>query len=368
MRIDQIQIHRVRMPLVYPFRTAFDDAYAVESVLVKLTSNGVSGWGEAAPWESPFYCSEWAGGVFLLIKDWLGPRLLHREIDSSVQLQERLAPFKGNPFAKAGLDLAWWDLHTRIAGVPLWQALGGRGPEAEVGADFGVMESIDVLIETIARAFQEGFKRVKLKFRPGWGLEMVEAVRKAFPSGVFHVDCNSAYRLSDLDLFRQLDRFNLAMIEQPLAHDDLIDHAKLQQSIATPVCLDESITSVEKAEKAIAVGACRWINIKPGRVGGITTAVKILRKAESSGIPCWIGGMLESAIGASHCLALATLPNMLYPSDVFPSERFYAKDLGSPEIRLARPSVIRAFDGAGIACEPDPRELELRKVESCTLR
>ena len=356
------------MPLVYPFRTAFDDTSLVESVLVRMSSNGVSGWGEAAPWESPLYCPEWAGGVFLLIRDCLGPRLLHHEIDSGDELQRRLAPFKGNQFAKAALDLAWWDLYARAAEVPLWKVLGGRGPEAEVGADFGVMESLDLLLKTIDQAFQEGFKRIKLKFRPGWALEMVQAVRCAFPSGIFHVDCNSAYRLSDLELFRQLDPFNLAMIEQPFAHDDLIEHAKLQETIKTPVCLDESITSLEKAEKAIALGACRWINIKPGRVGGITSALKILRRAESSGIPCWIGGMLESAIGASHCLALATLPNVSYPSDVFPSQRFYAKDLGTPEIQLERPSVIRAFDGAGIGCEPDLKELELRTVESCILR
>jgi O-succinylbenzoate synthase len=202
----------------------------------------------------------------------------------------------------------------------------------------------------------------------GWALEMVQAVRSAFKSQVFHVDCNSAYRLLDLDLFRQLDRFNLAMIEQPFAHDDLIEHAKLQEIIRTPVCLDESITSLEKAEKAIALGACRWINIKPGRVGGITSALKILRLAESNGVPCWIGGMLESAIGASHCLALATLPNVSYPSDIFPSRRFYAKDLGNPEIQMHRPSVVRAFDGTGIGCEPDPKELELRTAESCILQ
>jgi O-succinylbenzoate synthase len=218
------------------------------------------------------------------------------------------------------------------------------------------MDSVDDLLRAIAKAVEEGFPRVKLKFRPGWDLPMLRAVRREFPDHVFHIDCNSGYRLTDLDLFRQIDEFNLAMIEQPLAHDDLNDHAKLQQAIRTPVCLDESITSLDRARQALELGSCRYVNVKPGRVGGLTPAVAIHDLCRSAGVPCWVGGMLESAIGAKLCVALAMLDNFTYPADIFPSRRFYAQDLARPELEL-----VRGPDGAphvtanqvpGIAGEP----------------
>ena len=255
-----------------------------------------------------------------------------QDIQSGRELQERLSGIKGNYFAKAAFDLAWWDLHAKKLGKPLWKIIGGTDPTVEAGADFGIMESINVLIETIARAVRQGYKRVKLKCCPGWDLEMIDAVRKEFPETTFHIDCNSAYTLDDLDMFKRIDRYGLAMIEQPLGYDDLIDHAALQAHIDTPICLDESITSPDKTRKALSIKACRWINIKPGRVGGITPALVIHDICREAGIPCWIGGMLESAVGASHCLALATLPNIRYPSDIFPSDRFFRKDLSIPHM------------------------------------
>jgi len=285
MRIDLIGIYRVAMPLVSPFRTACADGYVIESILVRMRSDGLIGWGEATPWDSPNYCAEWAAGAYILVRDWLAPRLLHQDIESGDQLQERLAQFKGNSFAKASLDLAWWDLQAKRLARPLWKLLGGSSPVVEVGADFGVMDTVDALLKAIEGAVECGFKRVKLKFRPGWDLDMVHTVRQAFPKTTFHVDCNSAYRLKDQKIFKALDQYGLAMIEQPLAHDDLLDHAKLQRQIQTPVCLDESLVSAEKASKAIEIGAGRWFNIKPGRVGGITAALKIIGIAERAGIP-----------------------------------------------------------------------------------
>lgn len=368
MKIESIEIFRVAMPLVYPFRTAFGDTHVVESILVKMSSGATSGWGESAPWAAPLYSGEWAAGAYILVRDWLAPKLLGQEIKSGEELQTILSPFKGNQFAKASLDLAWWDLHARRQKTPLWKLLGGKTDIVEVGADFGVMENFAVLLEAIEGAVRTGFKRVKLKFRPGWDLSMVRAVRAAFPKLVIHVDCNSGYRFKDLEIFQRLDELNLAMIEQPLEHDDLLDHARLQQKIKTPICLDESITSPEKATQAIEIGACRWINIKPGRVGGITPALQILRSAEERRVPCWIGGMLESSIGASHCIALATLPNIHYPSDIFPTNRFYKRDLGHPEIQLSGPSQIRAFNGEGIACGPEEDQLRALSLESCEVR
>lgn len=367
MKIESIGIYRVAMPLLYPWRTAYGEDYVIESVLVRMTSGDFTGWGEASPLAAPTYSPEWAAGVYLLVRDCLAPRLLGQDIASGDQLQQRLSAFKGNNFAKASLDTAWWDLHAQGAGQPLWKLLGGSSPIVEVGADFGVMDTIDALLRAVEGAVTSGFKRVKLKFRPQWDLNVVRAVRTSFPRLVFHIDCNSGYCLDDYDLFQALEPFDLAMIEQPLAHDDLMDHAKLQRKLTIPICLDESLVSKEKALKAIELGAARYFNVKPGRVGGITPAVKIMDSAERAGIPCWIGGMLESAVGASHCLALATLPNIQYPSDIFPSRRYYAKDLARPELELSGPSQMTALPGAGIGCAPDEAALAAQTVESAQL-
>ncbi|MBA2479943.1 MAG: o-succinylbenzoate synthase [Planctomycetes bacterium] len=367
MRIDAITIHRVSMPLVTPFNTAFGDTTAVESVLVRLQSGAVSGWGEAAPWRFPEYSPESAASAFVTGRDMLAPIVLGTDIPSGADLQRRFSRFKGNQFAKAAFDLAWWDLAARLAGTPLHRMLGGTRTEVEVGADFGVMESVDALLSVMRQAVDAGFKRIKLKYRPGWDLDMLTAVRAAFPDTVIHVDCNSAYRLADIPMLEQLDRFGLAMIEQPLANDDLIDHAVLQKRVRTPICLDESITSVDKARKAIDLGACGWINIKPGRVGGITNAVAIHDLCAARGVPCWIGGMLESAVGGAHCLALATLPNIRYPSDIFPTDRFYARDLATPDMRLSAPSVMRVSEDPGIGTIPDEAMLARLSVEQAHL-
>lgn len=360
--IDSVDIYRVEMPLLSPFRTAFGDDAVIESVLVKLTSGKQYGWGEASPWAAPAYSSEWAKGCFVVLRDWLGPQVVGKNIESGEELQDILSRFKGNRFAKAAIDLAWWDLRAKQLDRPLWKALGGLDDVIQVGADFGVMDRIEDLLAMIQTAVEEGFKRVKLKYRPGWDLEMIKSVRGRFPQTTIHIDCNSAYSLSDVEMFKAVDELDLAMIEQPLAHDDLLDHAELQSVLRTPLCLDESITSSSKARKAVQLKACRWINIKPGRVGGLTEALRIHDICRKAGVYCWVGGMLESAVGASHCIALATLPNIRYPSDVFPSRRFYARDLASPEIELSGRSEIRASSKSGIGCEPDPGRLR-----SCTL-
>jgi len=265
------------------------------------------------------------------------------------------------------LDLAWWDLYARSQGKPLWKLVGGRTSAVDVGADIGVMESLDALLVEIDKTQEAGFKRIKLKYRPGWDLNMLSAVREKFPDVIIHVDCNGAYTLSDISMFRHLDCYDLAMIEQPLAHDDLFDHAKLQQNIHTPVCLDESIVSLEKARKAIELKACRWVNIKPCRVGGLTNALAIHDLCQDAGVPCWVGGMLESAVGQAHNLALATLPNIRYPSDIFPSSRFYRHDLAEPEIVLSGPSQITATDEPGIGCEPHPERLQRHLIEMAVI-
>jgi o-succinylbenzoate synthase len=363
MRISRIELYRVAMPLIYPFRTAFGNDETIESVFVRLCAGDLYGWGESASWRNPAYCPECAAAQFLISREFIAPLLLNQEVESGQQLQQRLSVIKGNPFAKAAFDLAWWDMYARSLNQPLWEVLGGTSSRIDVGADFGVMETVAQLLDAIAAANQQGYKRVKLKFRPGWELPMIEAVRRQFPKTTFHVDCNSAYTLADLEMLKRLDRYDLVMIEQPLGHDDLIDHAALQSQLRTPICLDESITSPARVRKAIQIQACRWVNIKPGRVGGITTAVAIHNLCHEAGIPCWIGGMLESALGAMHCLALATLPNIRYPSDIFPSDRFYHEDLSEPAMKHSDPGQFCVSMKAGVGAEPNLAALRRATLE-----
>jgi O-succinylbenzoate synthase len=358
MKIDTIEVYLARMPLRSPWRAGHGDESAIESVFVKMTAGKLSGWGESSPLATPTYSPEWAQGVFLMVSRYLAPLLLGKEIGSGKALQALLSPVKGNQFAKAALDQAWWDLHARSRSEPLWKVLGGTTATVLVGADFGVKDTLRELLAAVEGAVKAGYLRVKLKYRPGWAMEMVEAVRAAFPDQVFHIDCNSTYSLADLPMFEALDGKRLAMIEQPLMHDDLVDHAALQKRIVTPICLDESVTSASKARKAIELGSCGWINIKPGRVGGLTNALEIHDLCQKAGIPCWVGGMLESSLGAHHCMALATLPNFTYPNDIFPSATYYRLDLSDPPIELSGVSQVTAPETSGCGAAPDPRRLQ----------
>ena len=355
MRIDTLSVFHVAMPLIDPWKTSFGEMTAVDSVLVRLTSGDEEGWGEAAPYAMPQFCPEWAAGCFQLIAGTFRPLLLGKAFSSGAELQACLGSFKGNHFAKAAIDLAWWDLFTRLGEQPLWRAIGGENPSIAVGADIPVQPDRAALLGSVAAALDAGYPRVKLKFRPDSGVGMVAAVREAFPDAVMHIDCNSGFTLDSLPLFRELDRLGLAMIEQPLAHDDLLDHARLQAEIETPICLDESITSIDRARQAIDIGAARWINIKHGRVGGLTNAIAIARLCHARGVPFWIGGMLESAVGQGPSIALATLPGASYPADIFPDGRLYARELSGPALSLAAPGCMRASDrrGSGFAPLPD---------------
>lgn len=366
--ITSIELYHVAMPLIYPWRTAYGSDDVIESVIIRINAGEAYGWGETTPLAMPTYSPEYTGGVYRVIRDILAPRLIGKDIGSGEALQKQFFWIKGNFFAKGGLDAAWWDMQARQQGVPFWKLIGGKGPVIDVGADFGVQDSIDMLLGHIEKAVSAGFKRIKLKYCPGWDLDMIAAVRSAFPTQVFHIDCNSGYTLWDMDMFKKLDRYHLAMIEQPLMNDDLIDHAELQRQIGTPVCLDESITSPEKTARAIKIKACQWVNIKPGRVGGITRALEVNRICEEAGVPCWVGGMLESALGASVCKGLSALANMKYPSDVFPSSRFYTEDMSGPPIVLSGPSQMTLSDTPGVGAEPDPQRLESRTIDRAVVK
>ena len=364
MRIDRIELFHVAMPLISPWRTAYGEDAVVESVLCRMTSGSVEAWGESCPLAAPCYSPEHASGVYETAARWMAPRLLGQEIASGDELQQRLAIFKGNPFAKALLDCAWWNLHSQLTGQPLHQLLGATRSVVSVGEDFGVLDTIDELLGKIAGAVEGNFPRIKLKYRPGWDLPMLTRVRQEFPQATFHIDCNSGYTIRDLEMFRAIDELNLAMIEQPLNHDDLVDHATLQRAIRTPVCLDESIASVRHVEKALELHSCRYVNIKPGRVGGLTNAVRIHNLCQAAGIPCWVGGMLESAVGVAQCVSLAMLDNFTYPADIFPSARYYTTDLADTPITLTRHQGIPAVEVLTRMPEPDPQRLQQMTVRS----
>jgi O-succinylbenzoate synthase len=368
MKFDRIDLFHVAMPLIYPWRTAYGEDAEIHSVLCRVQSGSVHAWSESCPLAAPCYSPEYAEGLYLTAEKWFAPALIGQDITSGDDLQQRLSHFKGNQFAKALFDNAWWVLHSRLENKPLHELWGATRTEVPVGDDFGVRDSIDDLLELVGGAVAQNFPRIKLKFRPGWDVEMLAEVRKAFPDTTFHIDCNSGYRLSDLDLFRKVDEFQLAMIEQPLQHDDVVDHAELQRSIQTPVCLDESLNSLIRAEQAIRLHSCRYANIKPGRAGGLTNALKIHNLFQAAGIPCWVGGMLESATGVALCVELAMLDNCTYPPDIFPSSRFYHEDLAEVPIVLSKtangtPSV-KAIDRIP---DPNPERLQKLTVQRCTI-
>ena len=357
MKIDRVRLYHVAMPLIEPWRTAYGEDHAIGSVLVELTSNDTTIWSETTPLASPCYSAEWAGGVFAVLRDWLAPSIIGKSFETADSLNQSLAHFKGNPFAKAALDNGWWLLDAKQRGLPLHQILGGTKKHIAIGADLGVKDSIDELLTCVQQVVDAKYPRLKLKYRPGWDLEMLTQVRKNFPNLTLHIDCNTGYTLDDLPMFKAIDKLGLAMIEQPLSHDDLHDHAKLQAMLDTPICLDESISSPMRMKQAIELGSCKFVNIKPGRVGGLSNSLDIYNQCQNAGLSLWVGGMLESAVGANICAALASLQGFNYPPDLFPSSRFYANDLAMPHVTLTpdskgRPG-IAISDTPGINAEPN---------------
>ena len=366
MQIDELDVYYVAMPLIYPWRTAYGADYDIHSVLVRARSGDHAAWSESTSFFAPCYLTESAGSVYYHVTEVFGPQVVGHAFESADALNEKLAIYKGNSFAKAAIEIAWWSLRSEITATPLHRLLGGETREVQAGADFGIQDSFDMLLSNIQKAVDAGFPRIKLKAAPGWDLEMLRAVKSAFPDMLFHIDCNSGYTLDDISFFKAIDGMGLAFIEQPLGYADIVDHAKLAKQIQTPICLDETIVNPYVAEQAIRIGACRYINIKPARIGGLANSIKVHDLARDAGIPVWIGGMLESAVGASVCIALATLENFTYPGDLFPSSRFYESDLATPHVELTERNTFEPFSGARPA--PDPGLLEERTVRRQTVR
>ncbi len=362
MKIDTLDVYLIKSPLIHPWKTAYGEDPDIFSILVSMTSGNDIGWSEASPLFGPTYSPECAWGVYYVIKQFLAPLLVGEEFADASEINAVLSRYKGNPFAKSALEIAWWTLDSKMRGKPLHELLGGTYHPIAAGADFGVQDSIDTLLKLIDGAIADQMPRIKLKAMPGWDLQMLQAVTAAFPHQVFHIDCNACYSLDDLPLFREIDQLGLAMIEQPLFYNDLIDHAKLQAQMETPICLDESISSPHAARQAIEIGACRYINLKPGRLGGLQNTLEVNRMCREANIGCWVGSMLETALGAGICIELASIGNMTYPSDLFPSDHFFAQELSGNRIELSAPGYVLPSLTPGNAFVPDRTILAARTL------
>jgi o-succinylbenzoate synthase len=371
MQINKIEAFHVALPLRRALSWAGGAFDTLQTVLVRIESGDLVGWGEAAPGNAPLAADEWAGSVFACVRDWFAPALVGQRIDSGEDLQKHLAHFRGNRFARAALDTAFWDLAAREKGIPLHQLLDAKQTAVEVGPTFDEMETIDQLLAAVGEAEKAGFARVGLKFRPGWDVSMVNFVRRDFPSLALHIDCEGALRLDQMEMLCRLDDFCLAMIEQPLAADDLVGHAMVQETIRTPVCLDEAITTVEQARMALELQSGKFVKIEPGRVGGITPALDIYEACHEECTPCWVGGTLQSAIGARIALELAAKDNFTYPADYVPNAEILAVDLAPAPTPSADPTDgkqrVSLSSEPGIGIVPDMEVLEKHCLARATI-
>lgn len=362
MRIDSIGIYYIKNKLIAPWETAYGEDADIYTVLTEMTSGEYSSWSESSPLHAPTYSPEYAYGVFHLVSEVFAPLLIHKNIESAQELLDLLSPFKGNPFAKSCLEIAWWTLQAKIRCKPLHELLGGEYREIAVGMSFGIHDDLQELVSKVGKAVSEGYQRVKLKVKQGYDIDVIKTVRERFPDLCFHIDCNSSYSPEDIDLFREIDNMGLSMIEQPFYYNDIIDHARLQSEIKTPVCLDESCSSVYMASKAIEIGSCKYMNIKPGRVGGLLNSLKIHNICMEAGIGCWVGGMLETSVGAGVLVELATLPNMVYPADIPFSGLFYEEELCGKKLIQSSLGNLKPSDVPGIPYEPNPEILKKRTI------
>lgn len=359
MTIEQIELRRLRVPLKASFETSFGRMDHRETILLTVFSEGLRGHAEALAFSQPFYNEETTVTAWHILEDFLIPRALGRSLENPEETAGWFVGIRRNHMAVSALESALWDLHSKARGISLSSALGGTRPEIAAGVSIGIESTIGRVLDNVERFLAEGYQKIKVKIKPGFDVSLIAAIREKFGFEVpLMADANSAYTLADIPRIKQLDAFGLMMIEQPLGHDDLIDHARLQQEIQTPICLDESIHTMEDARKAIEMGSGRIINIKICRVGGLARARAIHDLCARHGIPVWCGGMLELGVGRAHNIALASLPNFSIAGDTSASERSYAEDIITPAIDFSRPGWIPVPTAPGIGCEVLPDVVE----------
>ncbi len=364
MIISSIELREIRLPLIHFFETSFGRTTERRIILVRVTdADGAEGWGECTAGEGPFYCEEWTETAWPALKEFLAPMVVGQQTEDAAGAGALMKKVRGNRMAKAAIETACWDLESKREGMPLWKYLGGVNQEIACGVSIGIQDSPEMLLEKIEKELAAGYQRIKIKIKPGWDLTVLRKVRERFPEILLMGDANSAYTLNDVALFRSLDEFNLMMIEQPLAHDDMFDHAELQKQIKTPICLDESVHSAEDALDAIEMGACRIINVKLGRVGGHAEAKRVETICRERAVPVWCGGMLESGIGRAHNIAMATLAGFTLPGDVSASARYWEEDIIEPPVTVSERGTITAPNKPGIGFE-----VNQSRVDSLTRR
>ena len=368
MRIERIELRVLHLPLVRFFETSFGRVSERSFVLVTVEEAGATGFGECVADAHPYYSAETTGTAWHVIRDFLAPLVLGRQFDHPRDIFDALARVRGHHMAKAAVEMAAWDLYARQQGASLARELGGAREAIASGVSIGIQDSLDELVERVGIERAAGYRRVKIKIKPGWDIDAVARVRDACGDVPLMVDANAAYSLADATHLARLDAFGLMMIEQPLEYDDLRDHARLQQTLRTDICLDESIDSVRAAAEAIELGACRIMNIKPGRLGGHAAAVRVHDLAAAHGLPVWHGGMLESGIGRAHNIHLSTLPNFTLPGDVAASRRYYAPDLIDPEIVMRPDGTITVPCGPGIGVNVVADRVAAATTEKMELR
>ncbi|HEY0247353.1 MAG TPA: o-succinylbenzoate synthase [Gryllotalpicola sp.] len=364
LRIDQLSLHRVRLPLVHGFQTSSHRKNHLEHILVRaVEAGGAVAWGEIAVGTQPYFSSESTDSAWAVARDHLAPALLGAEWEHPHEVEPLWRRIRGNYFAKAGFDMAAWALWSGASGIPLAAALGGTRDTVEAGVSLGIEPSIDALLEQVGQHVEAGYGRVKLKIAPGWESEPVRAVRAAFPAVRVHVDANAVYGPGDVERLVALDGLGLTMIEQPFAPRDFLSHAALQQRIDTPICLDESIETVDDARTMLALGAGRIINIKVSRLGGLSPAQRVHDVAVANGIPVWCGGMHEFGIGRLANVAISALPGFTLPSDVSASQKYYARDIIVPPV-TAHGGLVTVPTAPGLGAEVDEEFISANETAS----
>src|ERR1700686_5280888 len=364
MKIETITLREIRMPLVHFFETSFGRVHSRRILLLTADCDGVEGWGECVAAEDPFYSSEWIETAWSTIKEYLGPAGLGRPLAAAHEVAGLMAKVRGHRMAKAAIENAAWDAEARQKQQPLWKLLGGTTREIQCGVSIGIQDSIEQLLDKIQIELAAGYRRIKVKVKPGWDVNVLEKIPSRWADIPLSCDANSAYTLDQVEHLRKFDQFNLLMIEQPLWDDDIFYHARLQRELRTAICLDESIVSARAAAIAVETDACRIINIKVGRVGGFTEARKIHDICQSQKIPVWCGGMLESGIVRAHNIALSTLQNFHLPGGVSASKRYWKEDIIDPEVKVSPQGMIAISNqpGTGYSIKEDLIEkLTVRK-------
>ena len=363
MTIETIVLREIRMRLEAPFETSFGVTQDRRILLVEVIMDGLSGWGEVTTIESPSYNSETTDTAWHIISDFIAPQLIGKSLSKASDAAALLSAIRGHQMAKAAVENALWDAESQLKQIPLSKLLGGTLNEIACGVSLGIRESPQALVTKVEEELRSGYQRIKLKIKPGKDLDFVAAVRREFPDIRLSVDANSAYELKDTNHLKELDQFNLLMMEQPLQWDDIYSHAKLQSQIRTAICLDECINNAAHAEAAIEMGACRVINIKLGRVGGYSKARQVHDVCQQHSVPVWCGGMLESGVGRAHNIAMSTLPNFTLPGDVSASQRYWKEDIIEPEVEVSSRGTILLPTSPGLGYS-----VKRKLVEQLTVR